>query len=411
MDNQANKKSVEVLLISDFFPPEVNAGSESIALELSKGYSREGFNVSVITTSHRVKKYKVIESFFGDLKVYTVGYQTNNRYSSIRSLLNLRILRILRSFLDANSFDLVHLHNIHQIFSFSAISEVKKKKIPSIITMHDAMAVYPGKYVNYGSSYKVSNLDLIRENYKRYIPFKNFFVRKLLSSVDRIITVSKELEIFLNVNNISNTTTIHNGIRGIEKINAKDRNEFRKRYDLSSEDKILCLAGRLSDKKGLSQSIKLLNKLNDTDSKFRLLLAGELPRNFNVSNPNIVTAGWLSKEDLNIAYSLSSFTLVLSTYLDPFPTVILESLRAGTPIIVSKLSGGKEAVSDKTGFIVNPYNPELIAEKINIFISKKENVHNFRKCCKEAFIEKFDANIFVKKYIKIFNDIKNEKKY
>ena len=40
---------MNILVLSDFFPPQVDAGAESIAFELCKGYVQNGNIVTVIT--------------------------------------------------------------------------------------------------------------------------------------------------------------------------------------------------------------------------------------------------------------------------------------------------------------------------------------------------------------------------
>ena len=40
---------MHILVLSDYFPPQVNADAENIAFEISKGYVTKGNQVSVIT--------------------------------------------------------------------------------------------------------------------------------------------------------------------------------------------------------------------------------------------------------------------------------------------------------------------------------------------------------------------------
>ena len=60
----------------------------------------------------------------------------------------------------------------------------------------------------------------------------------------------------------------------------------------------------------------------------------------------------------------STAFLNLSTYLDPFPTVNLESMALGVPVIGTRLGGTPEAVVDgETGFLVNPFDVADVAAK------------------------------------------------
>ena len=52
-----------------------------------------------------------------------------------------------------------------------------------------------------------------------------------------------------------------------------------------------------------------------------------------------------------------------SIYVDPFPTVVLEAMAAGKPVVATGFGGAREAVVDgETGYIVNPFDTEVFAE-------------------------------------------------
>ena len=57
----------------------------------------------------------------------------------------------------------------------------------------------------------------------------------------------------------------------------------------------------------------------------------------------------------------STAFLNLSTYLDPFPTVNLESMALGVPVIGTRLGGTPEAIVTRDGFLVNPFDVEDVA--------------------------------------------------
>ena len=43
---------MHILILSDFFPPYVNAGAENMASEIAKGYIDKGHQVSIITINN-----------------------------------------------------------------------------------------------------------------------------------------------------------------------------------------------------------------------------------------------------------------------------------------------------------------------------------------------------------------------
>lgn len=62
--------------------------------------------------------------------------------------------------------------------------------------------------------------------------------------------------------------------------------------------------------------------------------------------------------------------VVPSVVFDSFPTVNLEALAAGRPVIATCLGGGRELVRDgQEGFIVNPLRTEALTEQLLALLS------------------------------------------
>ncbi|MCX8009509.1 MAG: glycosyltransferase, partial [Patescibacteria group bacterium] len=74
--------------------------------------------------------------------------------------------------------------------------------------------------------------------------------------------------------------------------------------------------------------------------------------------------GSVNREYLQYYYSSADVTVVPS-YYEPFGLVPLESMACGTLVIASKVGGMKWTIKDgKTGFLVPPKDPLVLAEKI-----------------------------------------------
>ncbi len=57
--------------------------------------------------------------------------------------------------------------------------------------------------------------------------------------------------------------------------------------------------------------------------------------------------------------------LVSSSLWEGFPTVILEAMASGVPVIATDVSGSRELVVDgKTGLLVPPHDPDALAQAI-----------------------------------------------
>ena len=78
-------------------------------------------------------------------------------------------------------------------------------------------------------------------------------------------------------------------------------------------------------------------------------------------------------EEMAAAYGASDAVIVPSVYLDPFPTIVLEAMAAGTPVVASTFGGAQEAVVDgETGYVVDPRDTEEFAGKVLSLLKNPE---------------------------------------
>ena len=105
-------------------------------------------------------------------------------------------------------------------------------------------------------------------------------------------------------------------------------------------------------------------------------------------------------QELVQLYSESD-VLINPTYADTFPTVNLEALACGTPVITYRTGGSPEAIDEKTGVVVEQGNVESLANAIH---QMKEYPFSSEDCRKRAE-ECFDKDKCFEKYIELYNDL------
>ena len=93
--------------------------------------------------------------------------------------------------------------------------------------------------------------------------------------------------------------------------------------------------------------------------------------------------------------------LINPTYADTFPTVNLEALACGTPVITYKTGGSPEAVDEKTGIVVEQGDVYALANAI-----RKIKKHPLSSVdCRKRAEELFDKDKCFEKYIELYEEL------
>lgn len=112
-----------------------------------------------------------------------------------------------------------------------------------------------------------------------------------------------------------------------------------------------------------------------------------------------------SLEELVSLYSSAS-VLVNPTYADTFPTVNLEAMACGTPVITYRTGGSPEAVTFETGWIVERGDVEGIASIVKDLASRPESeIEAQRIACRTRAVQKFDKDKCFEKYVELYEEI------
>ena len=251
------------------------------------------------------------------------------------------------------------------------------------------MLVHYGKLIPKNENYikKISILDQIKEAGKTYNPFRNLFIRHYLKCVDRIFAVSNSLKELLAINGIKNVETIYNGIDVNDwVINNEEIKKIKEKYNLQNK-KIIFFGGRLSGAKGGKQILKVMALIKKEINDVVLLIAGEknkyvnrmekMIEELNIEN-NIILIGWLEKKELKAVYNSVDLCVFPSLCFETFGMMVLEAMACKKPVISSCFGGPREMIIDgETGYLVNPNDTELMAEKIIDLLKNSQKAKQF----------------------------------
>ena len=200
---------------------------------------------------------------------------------------------------------------------------------------------------------------------------------------------------------------IPNGI-DLNKVKCLSTQDVRNELGIKKDRKIILFVGVLRPIKGLPYLIKAMTIIKDKNKKLLLVGDGEerdqledLVKKLKLEK-YVTFIGKVPYDDV-FKYMVVSDILVLSSLSEGLPNVILEAMAAGLPIVATRVGGIPDIVKDgENGFLIDPKNPEQIAEKINLFLEddklrekiSKNNKQKAKEYSWESVIERLEKIYF-----------------
>jgi glycosyltransferase involved in cell wall biosynthesis len=130
--------------------------------------------------------------------------------------------------------------------------------------------------------------------------------------------------------------------------------------------------GRLSGEKGVQHFAQALPAILSDQQGFRVLIGGDGALKETIAsslqeeglNAHVDLPGWISHDDLP-RYLNQLRLLVLPSYTEGLPNIMLEAMACGTPVLATPVGAIPDVIIDgKTGFIMENNSPECIAENV-----------------------------------------------
>jgi len=239
------------------------------------------------------------------------------------------------------------------------------------------------------------------------------------SSLLRVISLQDPI-LFRLLNGISPESKVLIKELGLEKYKNKilpegarfiDVTYYNPKKKLSERKDIVGFIGRVKREKGVVEFVKTIPLVAKENKNVDFLIGGsgdllewvkkECRKIEDKYRVNIAITGWISE---NLPDYLNELKLlVLPTYGDAFPTIILEAMACGTPVLATSVGGIPDVIKDeKTGFIMANNTPECIAENI-IRALNHQNLEEIAKNARKHIEEKYTYEAAVARYREILN--------
>lgn len=307
--------------------------------------------------------------------------------------------------------DIINLHNIHDHYlNYRILFEyLNQTDIKVVWTFHDCWAI-TGHCMHFVSMncerWKTGCYDCLMKGKSPKTILdrskQNWELKKSLFSENKNLTVvacSDWIAGFIRVSFLKDKRieVIHNGC---------DTDVFSPHpRTISDKFRIIAVSNVWSRNKGEDDIYKLRLMLPKHDYEIVMVgLSAEQVR--KLPDGIIGIRRTQNVQELTQLYS-DADVLINPTYEDNFPTVNIEALACGTPVITYRTGGSPEAIDEATGAVVEQGDLYALCEKI-----KECKLFDFKQAhsedCRKRAVEKFDKDKCFKEYIDLYHKILSE---
>ena len=398
----------------------MQAGTEVISTGTFNILKKQGHDVYYYAFDkkpYHIENYEY-SKYFPKNNMSTNAYVKN----PLKYYWNYEAAKNLENLIDEINPEIIH---IHSLMSPSILKICKKKRIPTIMTLHMMPSQCPATQFLYQNKKLCKDFKCKNGNYWNCIFNKcgnnsiERSIRKSLlsyfydktnaySDIKYFICPSNALRDYVKLSNITQDKdkiiTINNFLTD---------EELKTIPNYSNKGYFLYL-GRLSKEKGVHYLIEAMKGL---PQKIEIHIVGKgseensLKKYAEANNlDNIKFLGFKNREEIKEEYQNCIATILPCNWFENFPTTNMESFINGKPVIASNIGGIPEQVEhNKTGLLFEPANVEHLKECILTYWNNPELVKEHGRNGYEKAKTKYTEERYYKELMQVYKNILKEK--
>ena len=345
-------------------------GAEVMLFNLAKEQKRDGYAPVLLSASLPGEKTKAIETAFIDAGLAVKQWRMNAGF-------NRRQIRKIANWIETNDFTHVHSHGYKFNILLASMGKLSRSsdclKIQKLSTIH-----------GYTTAPLLSKMTAYR------------FLDKLsLFAIDKVALVNPNINKIWPFNCLeSKLTYIPNGI---EKTTNQEYSDFTRNN--------LIAIGRLAEEKNFGA---LLSSIENKNCNLDIAGLGPLENCLRDQAKSLLIQkrvkflGYISSpSDLFASYS----ALVISSKTEGLPIVLLEAMRAGLPVITTRVGAIPNVLGEDYPYYIESPSSQHIADAINRFAKSSTNEKRLvSDNLRALFDSKYTASQMAKNYQKLYID-------
>ena len=397
----------------------MKSGGSSV-IRLHRAFQKAGIESGILTCmmdklvepeiTYMPKKSRIIAWFDGKLK----GFINRNNRREFGPFSYPVLGSDVSQIKEIKNADIIYLHWVLGGFmNFSSMEKLMQLNKPVVIVMHDMWTITGGCHHSFTCAKYISgcgNCPILPGKKEKDLSFREFNKKlKLYSKYDNIFFVSPSRWLYDCAKKSMLTRDkpvfcIPNALDGTT-YKPFDKSVAKRILNIDPEEKIIAFGAVAIDSpyKGLSFLLEALQILHKQDiKKTSVLIFGS---NYNKKIADAIPfktrfMGHLTDDYAMVLMYNSADVLVVPSLADNLPTVVMEALSCGTPVV---------------GFHVGGI-PDLIDHLKNGYLAKYKDAgdiaHGIRYCMDNKIMGKrlaeFEEDQVVRKHVELMNFVKNK---
>lgn len=386
---------MRVLQVVDFLSPAYG-GPGQVVNNISRELVRRGHEVVIYATDSYDNKRRQKKNYL-EVDGIRVHYFRNlsNNLAWHRICFSPGVVSQIKR--EIQDFDIIHLQDFRNLMNIVTYCYAKRNHIPYILQAHGSINTFYQKG-RLKTVYDITWGHRILENASRFIALtlnEAAYVKSIGIQDDKIVVLPNGID-----------------LKAFERL--PQRGEFKAKYGIAENQRVILFLGRINWIKGIDLLIKsVVNMLKNLTST-KLVIAGpddgflsnikELIAKFDIEE-SVLLAGPLYGIDKMAAY-IDADLFVLPSFYETFPITVLEASACGIPVIVSDRCGIADIVNGKLGLVV-PCDEMLLNEAILYLLNDDKKRREFGSEGKKLIRDKYCWSKIVDDLESIYNEVQN----
>lgn len=383
-------------VVMAFYPCKIWGGPPQNTLVLSRGLQRRGHEVHVLTSNildydHRMSDESLEGEWEGIPVTYLKTHWRGRRPDSLGFIWSPDLLRYRHWIQWA---DVIHVQDYRYFIGIGAALLAQYYRKPFVIQPRGSLPSRMGR-ARLKQVFDQTLGAIVLGRAAAAVALSDTEVQQLR---DRAVDASRIVKVF-------------NAFDSALCPELPDREEFRRKYGISDEERIILFLARIHQKKGLDLLLQAVATMPDIN--FKLCIVGPddgyeaearaLAQSLGLSERTLFL-GPIYDRDKFSAYRAADVFVLPTRGQEGLPTTLVESLYAGTPIVVTRTVEIAELIDGQAGFAVE-YDKGQLASAIRELLSDPNIEQQMRTGTQKVLQEHFDLEQALNRYAALYETI------